>query len=244
MIGNAALKLFRTGFVVLVNLAALGSLVYFSGCCWKTPEDKSYRLEVTQKHLLPYTNNEVINFENEQGEQFPVTVNKHYQIIKLAMTDYDCMECCAYNETLELEIVELNPAGLEKIFPVLVAAPLKSTPYRFKDGSYELRVITAESLEYLQSGAGSPLQTEKALSFDDSRELICIHNEPFRFCHQILQLKDVMYENVAEVKLTKIHQSGFSFLQCFFNNTGLLGIRQIIYDNDLPVDTLNYFRVD
>lgn len=241
---NPGLKLFKTVFVTGVNAAAICSVVYLSGCCWKTPEDKSYRLEVTQKHLLPYTNNQMINFENDAGEQFPVTVSKQYEIIKLAMVDDECVECCFFYETLELEIISFSTAGHDSIFPVLVAAPLKSTPNKLRDGAFELKVITTDALDYLKSGSGTLLRTELALSFDDSPELICTQDEPFRSCHPILQLKDVMYANVAEVKLSKMHQHGFSFLQCFFNNTGLLGIRQIIYENDLPVDTLNYYRVD
>jgi hypothetical protein len=244
MANNVFIRLFKTVFVTGINLSALCALIYFSGCCWKTPEDKSYRLEVTQKNLFSYANNQEITFEDDNGAKFPVTVNKQVEIIKLAMFDSECVECCTYYETLELEIVEFTPEGLDNIFPVLVAAPLKSTPYRSKDGAYELRVITADALEYLKSGSGNPIITEQALSFDDDRKMRCIYNEPFRVCHSNFDRRGTIYENVAEVKLIKIHHTGFSFVQCFFTSTGLLGIRQTQYENDLPVDTLNYFRVD
>lgn len=244
MISNAAKKLFRTIAVVWLNLASLATLVYFSGCCWKTPEDKSYRLEVTQKHLFPYTNNQVVLFEDDDGVQFPVTVSKQYEIIKLAMEDADCVECCFFYETLELEITRFNPAGLEEIFPVLVAAPLKSTPNKLKDGAFELKVITNNALENLLTGYGSLLRTEQALSFDESHELICTHDEPFRICHPAFEMNGVTNQNVAEVQLIKVHPTGFSELHCFFNNTGLLSIRQIIYENDVLVETRNYYRAD
>ncbi|MFN3841074.1 MAG: hypothetical protein ACK4RF_10250 [Cyclobacteriaceae bacterium] len=241
---NTGVQFLRTVFLSGLNLAALSTLVYFSGCCWKTPEDKSYRLEVTQKHLLPYANNQVIDFEDDAGERFPVTVSKQYEISKLAMEDADCVECCIYYETLELEIISFSPAGPDEIFPVLVAAPLKSTPNKFKDGAFELKVITSDALDNLLSGYGSLLRTEQALSFDDSRELICTHDEPFRFCHPTFEMNGVTNENVSEVQLLKVHPTGFSELHCFFNNTGLLSIRQVIYENDVPVETRNYYRID
>ncbi|QOI96633.1 MAG: hypothetical protein HRU69_03635 [Flammeovirgaceae bacterium] len=238
------MKWFKTIPVLFLNLAALSMLVYFSGCCWKTPEDKSYRLEVTQKHLLPYTDSQVIQFENDEGEQFPVTVSKQFEIIKLAMEDAGCVECCYYYETLELEITRFSTAGPDSVFPVLVAAPLKSTPNKLKDGSFVLKVITADALEYLLSGSGSLLRTELALSFDDSRELICVSDEPFRFCQPVFEINGVPFEYVAGVRLTSALNQNFSFLDCFFNNSGLLSIRQIIYDNNQPVDTINYYRVN
>lgn len=155
------------------------------------------------------------------------------------MTDDACVECCHFNETLELELVSFGHPDLGQIFPVLVAAPLRSTPNKQKDGAYELKLLTADGFDYLKSGSGSPIKTEQALSFENSRELICTHNVPYRFCHAAFEMNGVTFENVAEVKLTKIHPQGFSFLQCFFNGTGLLSIRQTVYENDLPVDTLN-----
>ncbi len=47
---------FKTATVLLLNLLAVGTLVYssgFSGCCCEAPKTESFRLETTQKHLFP-----------------------------------------------------------------------------------------------------------------------------------------------------------------------------------------------
>lgn len=127
---------------------------------------------------------------------------------------------------------------------VLVAAPLKSASNKLKDGTFVLKVITRDALEYLLSGAGVLLCSEQALSFNDSRELVCVSDEPFRFCQSIIEFNGVPFNYVTGVRLTKTHNQNFSFLNCYFGNSGLLGVRQIIYNNNHPVDTLNYYRAD
>ncbi len=223
------------------TMAVLFWVVHLSACCFNDVKETSYRLENTQRHLLPYSDGQVINFRHTDGFDFDVGIEKRTEILSVAVNE--CLECCPETEKLELEVTSFSADTVW--FPVLVAVPLKSRTARdLKPVRNHVKVLEPYRWDRVGEGSGDYLRVDKILQFDDQRNLIC-NPELHIVCHETFGVGGNTYTNVVELKLTHVRDAQrFSFYSCFFTQDGLLSIQQTDYVNDVPVRMAEYYRLN
>lgn len=232
----AATRLIR----VASTLAALFFLVQLSACCFNDERENSYRLESTQRHLLPYSDNQVLNFRHTDGVDFDVRIEKRTENLNVVVND--CLECCPEREKLEVEVISFLADTIW--FPVLVAVPLKSrTAKDMQPVRMHLKVLEPYRWNRITEGSGDYLRVDKILQFNEQHNLIC-NPELHVVCHETFGVGGNTYTNVVELKLTDVRDAqSFSFYSCFFTQDGLLGIQQTDYVDNLPVSMSEYYRI-
>lgn len=229
------------GLAIAVSaVATLVLLVQLSACCLNDEKETSYRLESTQRHLLPYSDGQVINFRHTDGVDFEVRVEKRTENLSVVVND--CLECCPEREKLEVEVISFSADTIW--FPVLAAVPLKSrTAKDLQPVRHHLKVLEPYRWDRITEGSGDYLRVDKILQFDDQRHLIC--NADLNVtCHPAYSVGGNSYTNVVELQLMTVYDAeSFSFYSCFFNQDGLLSIQQTDYVNNLPVRMAEYYRI-
>ncbi|MCS6973298.1 MAG: hypothetical protein NZM13_02320 [Cyclobacteriaceae bacterium] len=219
-------------------LFVITALVHLSSCCFPDERETAYRLEPSQKNLLPYNDGQALRFRSTLGFDFDVRVSR--ELTNLNVRVNDCMECCPMKEKLELEITAFDADTIW--FPILVAVPLKS--FTAKDLGHHLKVITTAEYQQVQQGMGDYLRVDERLSFDEARNLLCANSWRVT-CHETYDIGGNTYSGVTEIELTDYQGADrFSFYSCFFNQSGLISIRRTLYINDNPAGMYEYYQIN
>lgn len=231
-----------TGLIqTVLVMAVLLWVVHLSACCFNDEKETSYRLESTQRHLLPYTDGQVLNFRHTNGVDFDVRIQKRTEYLSVVVND--CLECCPEREKLEVEVISFLADTVW--FPVLVAVPLKSRTARgLEPVKKHVKVLEPYRWDRAVQGSGDYLRVDQVLQFNDQRMLDC--NPALQVvCHNTFGVGGNTYTNVVELKLTHVRDAeNFSFYSCFFIRDGLLSIQQTDYVNNLPVHMAEYYLIN